>query len=164
MHDHFNPEPEELSLSDDGDDEVRPYEANDRYKAENDVLIEALARGATDEQAGRLIGRAARTVRRRRKEDAEFKAEEGRRRGEHLARLSGRAVDLGDRALETMAQALDDESPGIRLRAAQLILGSASRLNRATDFDSQATELRLIVESYKEWQQQLEEDQSDDDS
>jgi len=84
----------------------------ERRRDQDEILIGALASGATDEVAAELAGCSARTVRRRRHDDRDFHQAVKQRRAERTAALTGRFVDLADRAVDVLVAALDDESRG----------------------------------------------------
>jgi hypothetical protein len=146
----------------DTEDEVRldsstgtTTETNKRLEAQNEVLIAALAAGATDEDAGRLAGCSARTVRRRRHDDPVFAREVSQRRADRAIALAGRLTDMGPQAIEVLSEALGDGAPRVRLRAAELILTNGSRLRRAAELDDALEEVRTYAEELAVTYQEL---------
>ncbi len=123
-------------------------ELAERRRDQDEILIGALASGATDEVAAELAGCSARTVRRRRHDDRDFHEAVKQRRAERTAALTGRLVELADRAVDVLVAALDDETPRVRLRAAELVLSSGARLRRATEVDDEIAELKRLASTY----------------
>ncbi len=111
-----------------------------RRRADDEILIEALAEGRTYAAAAALTRGSARTVRRR-MTDPDFAAAVSRRRAERVSEITGALVSLSARALRTLEECLDAERPGDRIRAAQVVLASVHRYREATEFEARLTEL-----------------------
>lgn len=110
--------------SSDGVDVVR--ESRDR------LIRDALISGMTYEQAGALANVSERSVRRL-MTGKTFRGEVSSLRAERTARLSDRLSELGDTALSVLSQLMEDESPGVRVRAVQTILTMGSRFRREVE-------------------------------
>jgi hypothetical protein len=110
-------------------------------EAERDIVIAALAAGATQAEAGRLVARSARSVRRWQQDDPTFKTEVNERRTDRAAALAGRLTEMGDQATRVLQAALEDENARVRVRAAELILSSGVRLRRAAELDDALEEV-----------------------
>ncbi len=97
------------------DDEALP-----RRKGNDDTLVEALAQGMTQKEAGRQAGMSERTVSRRLKEEpdlaervSERRAELAAERRHKLRRLGGRALDGRDLAMSRAMELVElGRSPG----------------------------------------------------
>lgn len=104
-----------------------------RLDAADELLIEALANGATYAEAGDLADVSARTVRRRMADPA-FAAEVAKRRTERLSMVSGRLSLLAQHALDVLEQKLGSAHPGEALRAADMVLSLDRRYREQVDF------------------------------
>jgi hypothetical protein len=102
-------------------------------QAADEVVVEALANGASYTEAGDLGQMSARTVRRRMSDPA-FAAEVARRRGERLGVVSGRLSRLAERALDVLEGALGSERASEALRAADMVLSLDRRYREQVDF------------------------------
>jgi hypothetical protein len=122
-------------------------EAEERRTHEDEILISALAAGRTDAQASALADCSARTVRRRRSEDPEFRRQVSALRAERVQSLTGQLLSHGERAIEVLAAALEDDDPRIRLSAVRLMLTSSERLHRTTELEGQLDEALARTEA-----------------
>ncbi len=114
----------------------------DRRRADDEILIEALAEGRTYAAASALSGGSARTVRRR-MTDPEFAAAVSVRRAERVSEVTGALVSLSARAIQTLEECLNAERPSDRIRAAQVVLASVHRYREATEFEARLNELEV---------------------
>lgn len=104
----------------------------------DEALIEALATGATYEEAGRIAGKAGRTVRRR-MTDPEFAAAVSARRGERMSRITGQLVDLCEQATGVLAEGMGGFEIYPKLRAAQIALNLSLRYRAASELEDRLT-------------------------
>jgi hypothetical protein len=104
-------------------------------------LIDPLARGEHYEEAGRRIGRSARSVRRR-MSDPEFARRVTERRVEVVSSGVGRLNQAVESAAAVIIDALDAPNVLDRLRAARLILESGSRLTTRVEYERLIDELK----------------------
>lgn len=124
--------------------EVPLSEAESRRAAADELMLDALATGASYADAAAASGQSARTVRRR-VADPGFAAELARRRSERVSHLTGQLVGLGPRAVAVLAEVLEAEAVADRLRAANLILGSLRRFRADGDIDARLAALELAA-------------------
>lgn len=96
------------------------------------VLIEALARGTSRVQAARQAGVSERTVFRR-LNDSEFCGQVATTRAQMIADASGKLSALAVKAVDTLEGLLKEESPSIRLAAAKAVLDSVLRLRESEE-------------------------------
>lgn len=158
MSAHEQPDGDEMqsaAVEDGADPADAKSETDARLEAQNEVLIAALAAGITDEEAGRLAGCSARTVRRRRHDDPEFARAVSQRRADRSVALAGRLVEMGTDAIDVLQQALADEAPRVRLRAAELILTNGTRLRRTAELDDALEEVRTYAEELAQTYEEL---------
>lgn len=106
-----------------GDLMERPREDDDggRDEGRDEVLVSALAAGQTYQEAGDLIGRSARTVRRL-AADTELRRRVAERRREMAANAAARSAALVEAAIGVLEELLRDPVPVVRLRAADAAL------------------------------------------
>lgn len=104
-------------------------EVESRAEARDELIKAALVSRHSYEEAGEAAGVSARTVRRRMADPA-FAQDVRARRAERASALSGGLLDLGAKCLEVLSDALEDEDPGTRLRAAQAVLTLGQRFRR----------------------------------
>lgn len=105
-------------------DAAEATERNTRRAAQDDRLVEALAAGATQVDAGKSAGVNERTVRRR-LEEPEFVARVRTRRHETLSQAAGKMTSLLDDAVEALGELVRIADPSVRLRAATAIVRMA---------------------------------------
>jgi hypothetical protein len=113
-----------------------------RHSAD-ELLIAALAGGATISAAARLARVGESTVKRRLK-DADFRIQVNEVRGEILARTVGSLAGATTRAVDTLCALLDAEAEPVRLGAARAILSEVVRLREHVDL---AEQMRRLEES-----------------
>jgi hypothetical protein len=106
-----------------------------------DGIVDALARGATYEAAGALIGRSARSVRRR-MADEEFARKVRLRRREMVARSVGRLNAALDLAVDAVLGTLESSDEDVVLRAARLVFDKGSLLTDRLDVDDLVDKLQ----------------------
>ncbi len=112
----------------------------------DELIIGGLSAGLTHADAADLAGVSTKTVQRR-LADERFVAEVARRRGQQVERVTGQLSQLSVRAVDTLESALGDESPTIRLRAADLTLNWLVRLRREADLERRIAEIELELAS-----------------
>jgi hypothetical protein len=117
--------------------------ADEPVASVDDLLIEALARGASQSDAGTLAGMSKRTVARR-VSDPSFAALVSRRRGDVIAELAGKLAGLADDAIDAVGEVLRGGKDADRLRAARLVLTGVVSLRRDGELELR---LREIEES-----------------
>jgi hypothetical protein len=100
-------------------------------KASGDVeaLVAAAVLGKPLAEMASLAGISVSTVQRRLKEP-EVIAAINEARGRHRTEALGRMTDLRTQALDRLQGLLDDEDPGISLRAVTLVLTTSTRFER----------------------------------
>ena len=94
----------------------------------DDVLIATLVGGATQHEAATAAGVSERTVRRR-LQDPEFNQRLREAGDQMIAAMAARTLSLGKKALGVLDDALDDDNPHVRLRAAALTFRTGNELN-----------------------------------
>lgn len=104
----------------------------------------ALASGATTDEAGQTAGVTGRTVRRWREEPA-FRAEVAQLRREMLDDVLGQLGGAAVEAVKALRAALADKSPGVRVRAAGLILTSLLTVREAVDVEERLAALEAAA-------------------
>lgn len=113
---------------------------HDDWSDQDEVILVGLAAGMTHAAVAAVAGVSTKTVQRRVGDEA-FAAEVSRRRGEQVERVTGRLTELSVRAVDTLDVALDDESPTIRIRAADMTLNWLVRLRREADLERRIAEI-----------------------
>ena len=101
-------------------------EADNRRAVADEIIISAIAAGASYSEAADLASVSERTVRRRMSEVA-FGAEVARHRSERVNVITGRLAQLSEVALDVLEGALDTESVSLRLKAAEMVLSLSRR-------------------------------------
>lgn len=99
-----------------------------------------IAAGGSYREAAEVSGRSKRTIVRW-AADPEFARAVGELRSERLSELTGRLGELVPRALDTIVECLDEESPFARLKAASTILEWTLRMRRASDLEVRIAEV-----------------------
>lgn len=105
----------------------------------------ALAHGATTDEAGQTAGVTGRTVRRWREEPA-FRAEVTQLRREMLDDVLGQLGGAAVEAVKTLRAALDEQSAGVRVRAASVLLASLLTVREAVDVEERLAALEAAAE------------------
>ena len=123
-------------------------EASPRRKGSDDILVEALAQGMTQKEAGKQAGMAERTVSRRRKEEPELAERVSERRAEldaerrhKIRQLGGRALDGTDLAISRAMELANSEDPQVQLSAVRLLLQAGPRIQQDLDLENRVVEL-----------------------
>jgi hypothetical protein len=93
----------------------------------DDTLVDSLATGDTQIEAGQLAGVSDRTVRRRLVDDA-FVERVQMRRAELLGRAAGRSAALASDAVRVLGELLDCDALSVRLGAARTAIDVARHL------------------------------------
>lgn len=120
-------------------------ESTARRAAQQEVAIEALARGTSYEQAGGLAGVTGKTVQRW-KRDPAFSRRLADRRGDRLSEVTGLLLDATTDAVAVIRrECLEAEKSSDRLRAAGLLLTMASRLSDRLDVEARLSEVEAFV-------------------
>ena len=115
-----------------------------RRLAQQELVAEALGRGANYGEAGGLAGVTAKTVQRW-VQDPVFARMLSERRGARLAEVTGLLLDATTDAVSVIRrECVEAEKPADRLRAASMLLTMASRLRNHLDVEARLSE----VESY----------------
>lgn len=114
-----------------------PREALDELKA---IAAAVIAAGGSYTAAGDETGKSKRTIVRWASDPA-FARLVCDLRAERLSEVTGRLGELTPRALDTIVECLDEESPFARLRAATAILEWSLRLRRAADLEARMLEV-----------------------
>ncbi|MEZ5136433.1 MAG: hypothetical protein R2699_15635 [Acidimicrobiales bacterium] len=115
-----------------------------------DLVAAALAAGASAEQAGALVGRSDRTVRRWRLEtDLERRIALHRR--ELLGRVSGGLSQAAGEAVAVLAESLTvDDGEGTQLRIALAVLDRALKYHAASELDARVAELEARLADFED--------------
>lgn len=116
------------------------------WNAADELILAGLAAGMTHAEAAELASTSTKTIQRR-LADERFAAEVARRRSQQVERITGRLTELSIRAVDTLDTALDDDSPTIRLRAADLTLNWLVRLRREADLERRIAEIEKELAS-----------------
>jgi hypothetical protein len=133
-----NDQPKEIGMA------VSDQETLSRRDAQDEILIDALARGLSYEAAGELAGCSGRTVARR-MAVAEFARRVSDRRGERVMATTGQLTSLSSEAVETIRGCLESESDQVRLSAAKTLLDLAVRFRNAHDLEVELAEIRQHI-------------------
>lgn len=102
------------------------------------VAAEVIAIGGTYRNAGDIVGRTKRTIVRW-MADPVFARKVADLRAERLSEVTGRLAELAPRAVDVLADALEDEKAWVRLRGSTDVLSWLMRTRRASDL-----EIRLL--------------------
>ena len=125
-------------------DADRPGE--NRFDPIDEVLIEAIAAGATYAEAGPLVGLSARSVRRRMTAE-DFASAVETRRHERMSQITGALMDASQQAVQILLAGLEEEGVYQRMRAAQLVLSMSLRFRSVGKLEQRVAALeRLIAE------------------
>jgi hypothetical protein len=110
------------------------------WNASDELILSGLAAGLTHTETAELANVSSKTIQRRVTDEA-FATEIARRRGQQVERITGRLSELSSHAVDTLTEALDDDSPTIRLRAADLTLNWLVKLRREADLERRIAEI-----------------------
>ena len=124
--------------------ETNQSEAEVRRQDQDEIIIDALARGLTYSQAGELAGASPRTVRRR-MTDESFAREVRTRRTERVSAVTGQLVTASEEAVGVLMQCLGAEEDGVRIRAATLLLQHSERYRAQSDLQAEVAEIRRML-------------------
>jgi hypothetical protein len=120
-------------------------ESADRRFAQQELALEALARGCTYSQAGDLAGVTAKTIQRWMR-DPSFARRLSERRGDRLSQVTGLLLDATTEAVAVLRQECREaERASDRLRAASLLLTLASRMHDRLDVETRLAEVEAFV-------------------
>lgn len=111
----------------------------------DDLLIVALARGATYAAAGATAGMSESTVRRRMADD-EFRRRVSRLRGELVDAACGQAAAALSGAMTTLVRLLESANDSVALGAARSLVDCAVRLREASELEQRVVELERVAE------------------
>ena len=114
-----------------------------RKDGEDELIIAALASGATQVEAGLGAGVSDRTVRRR-LEDETFVEQVRKARTELISQAGGRAASLVSNAVAVFQELLGSANETIRLRAAQAVIDTGRRLVTESDIAARLDRLERI--------------------
>lgn len=113
------------------------------HEGNDELIITALASGATQAEAGRSAGVSDRTVRRR-LEDEAFVEQVRKTRTELISQAGGRAASLVGNAVAVFQELLGSDNETIRLRAAQAVIDTGRRLVTDSDIAGRLDHLERI--------------------
>ena len=119
-------------------------ESTSRREAKDAIIIAALAAGRNYREAAELAGVDRRTVCRR-MQVPEFARRVSEGRDEHAVVVSGGLASSTPRAVSTIVDCLDDESPKVRLAAAKLLLEMDLKARRVNEMERDIAEIRLLL-------------------
>ena len=111
-----------------------------RWSDTDEVILSGLSAGMTHGEAAALASVSAKTVQRRLRDEG-FADEVARRRSDQVVRLTGRLAALSFRAVDVLDGSINDDSPALRLRAADLTLTWLLRVRREADLERRITEI-----------------------
>ena len=109
----------------------------------DELIITALASGATQVEAGLAARVSDRTVRRR-LEDEAFVEQVRKTRTELISQAGGRAASLVSNAVAVFQELLGSANETIRLRAAQAVIDTGRRLVTESDIAARLDRLERI--------------------
>lgn len=121
------------------DEAIGPEEPDPAATAKA-IAAEVLAAGGSYTDAGEASGRSKRTIVRW-MADAAFARHVADLRAERLSEVAGRLAQMAPRAVDVLADALEDDNTLIRLRAATDVLSWSIRLRRAADLEARMLEV-----------------------
>jgi hypothetical protein len=117
----------------------------DRRAAQQELAIEALARGANYAAAGTLAGVTAKTIQRWMRDPA-FARRLSDRRGDCLSEVTGLLLDATAEAVAVIRhECTQAEKASDRLRAANLLLTLSSRMRDKLDVEARVAEIAAFV-------------------
>lgn len=120
--------------------------AESRREQQDEIVMAALVAGHTYVQTAGLVGGMSERTIRRRMADPMFAGEVSRRRGERAAALAGQLVSTGAEAVDVLRDCLDSDNDGVRLRAAQLVLGLGNQFRHATELEARLAALESAAD------------------
>jgi hypothetical protein len=131
-----------------------------RAQQRDELLLDALAEGCTHREAGQVAGCSAKTVQRMMLND-DFRAELARRRSVVLNEITGRLARITERAITTIEETLEAESPSLRFRAATSIVSMALRFREEEETERRLNRLerqaaQLAPEALEPWDSRTE--------
>ena len=106
----------------------------------DEVLIAALACGATQEAAAAKAGVSLATVQRR-MQNPEFKQRLLQFRSEMVGRLAGNLTVASGEAVRTLMDLLKNGTPTVRLGASRTILETGTKLRESADLEQRVMDL-----------------------
>lgn len=116
-----------------------------RRAAQQELVIEALARGANYTKAGKLAGVAAKTVQRWMR-DAAFTRRLSDRRGDRLSEVTGLLLDATTDAVTVIRrECVQAEKASDRIRAAALLLTLSTRMRDKLDVEARLAEVEAFI-------------------
>lgn len=110
----------------------------------DDVLVGALASGATRGEAAEAAGVGARTVYRR-LSDPDFAARVQTARAKILDDVLTRTAELAGRAVDKLGQLLEADSPAVQLGAARVILTTAAEFGERAELAERVAALEAVL-------------------
>lgn len=110
------------------------------------LIRDGLAAGMKYAEAGALANVSERTVRRL-MADESFRHEVHASRAERTSRLADLFSELGGEAHRVLAELLHDDNPGVRARAAQIVLSMGSRFRREAEITDRIEALELRIDA-----------------
>lgn len=110
-------------------------------KKRDELLIIALASGATSARAARDSGYSPATVGRR-KRDPQFMLRVSWARGKMIETAAGRLASAAEEAVACLRTLLTDESSSVRLGAARSILESVVRFRELADLQDEMRQIQ----------------------
>lgn len=112
----------------------------DQLEGAKAIAASVIAAGGSYSFAGEEAHKSKRTIVRWAAEP-EFARLVADLRAERLSEVTGRLGELAPRALDTIVECLDEESPFARLKAATTILEWTLRLRRASDLEARLSQI-----------------------
>jgi hypothetical protein len=116
-----------------------------RREVADDVVIGALAGGATIAAAARVAHCSKRTVARRLRDDS-FRAAVREARARILQKTADALAVAGQKAVSTLVALLDDPAASIRLAASRAVLEFSLRAREATDTEGRLAAIEAMVD------------------
>jgi hypothetical protein len=128
----------------------------------DDLIIAALANGATHKEAAEAAGVGERTVRRRLHSEG-FKQKVRQKRSEIIEAASGKLASKLSKASDRLDELMDTGPPSVALGAARTILEFACKLQDSLDFAARLEEIEKRLNDQNAEGANVEGATSDDD-
>ena len=117
-----------------------PEEDLEEFDEMEEAALDALASGSTHAEAGAVVGRSAKWVQRRLRDDR-FVLEARRRRGERLDEVTHQLSALASNAVAVIGDTMTHGEDPVRLRAAIAALTLVTKIGKQADLEARIVEL-----------------------
>jgi hypothetical protein len=129
-----------MHLEQEHDGDAGEFGGSGSSEAAKAVAAAVIAAGGSYSEAAQAAGRSKRTIVRWMADPA-FARQVADLRAERLSEVAGRLAEMAPRAVDVLADALEDEKAWVRLRAATDVLSWSIRLRRAADLEARMLEV-----------------------